>query len=81
MQPGVGGAVLCSQSLDKAKLVKRAGGGGKCTHPEPAAVEAEKDDGDEEKEKLINGPAKLRAHIRKQVPPEGRKILDKMEKP
>ena len=78
--PGVGEVVLCKQTFDKGKLVKMVSGKGSCTNPDVSAEDAEKDDDDEEVQKLMNDPSQLQQHIRKQLPPDAQKMLDKMGK-
>jgi hypothetical protein len=75
-------AVLCSHAYDKGKLVKMVGGKGSCVNPEPAAADKEKDDDDDaDVQNLINDPARLREHIRKNLDPDAQKMFDKMHKP
>lgn len=75
--PGVGEVVLCKQTFDKGKLVKMVSGKGSCTDPTAADKD---DDDDAEVEKLMGDPSKLRENIRKQLPPEGQRMLDQMNK-
>ncbi len=78
--PGAAEVVLCSKTVDDGTLVKMTGGSGECTNPEPKASNADKDD-DIDVQALINDPAKLRERIRKDLPPDAQKMLDKMNKP
>lgn len=65
---GVAEAVLCTHTFDKGKLVKMVGGKGSCLSTEVPAADAEKDDDDDvDVQNLVNDPAKLREHIRKQM--------------
>lgn len=81
--PGVGEVVLCTHTIDKGKLVKVVGGSGDCQDPtpKPSAADKEKDDDDVDVQSLINDPAKLREHIRKNLDPEAQKMFDRMNKP
>jgi hypothetical protein len=78
---GAGLVVLCSHVYDKGKLVKMVGGKGACVNPEPAAADKDKDDDEVDVQSLINDPAKLREHIRKNLDPEAQKMFDRMNKP
>jgi hypothetical protein len=73
-------AVLCRHNVDSGKLVKMVGGKGSCVDPQPSAADKEKDD-DVDVQTLINDPAKLREHIRKNLDPEAQKMFDQMHKP
>ncbi len=77
--PGVGAVVLCTQTFDKGKLVRVVGGSGSCTNPEVPAQDADKDD-DDDAEALANDPAKMLERMRKQLPPDAQRMLDKMNK-
>ena len=65
---GAADAVLCTQKFDKGKLVKMVGGKGNCTSTEVKADKDKDDDDDDvDVQNLVNDPAKLREHIRKQM--------------
>jgi hypothetical protein len=77
--PPGGETVLCTKSFDGGRLVKMIGGSGSCMNPEPPPEDADKDD--EDVQKLITDPNKLREHVRKDLPPDAQKMLDQMNKP
>lgn len=77
--PGAGEVVLCTNTFDGGRLVKMIGSSGSCLNPEPPPEDADKDD--EDVQKLITDPSKLREHIRKNLPPDAQKMLDQMNKP
>ncbi len=79
IEAGVEG-IVCSKTLDKGKLVKMIGGSGTCTDPTPVKESEKEDDDDAEIEKLMGDPSKLQEHIRKLLPPEGQRMLDRMGK-
>lgn len=85
VEAGVAEAVLCTHTFDKGKLVKMVGGKGSCTSTEVPAEKAgndkDDDDDDADVQNLVNDPAKLREHIRKQLDPDAQKMFDKMQKP
>jgi len=61
----------CTHTFDKGKLVKMVGGKGSCMStevpPEKADKDKDDDDDDIDVQNLVNDPAKLREHIRKQM--------------
>ena len=77
--PGEDAVLLCSKTYDKGRLVKVVGGSGNCINPVPAEEKADKDD-DVDVQQLIGNPAKLRGNVRDQLPPEARKMFDRMNK-
>jgi len=77
-------AVLCSHGFDGGKLVKMVGGKGICIDPQPPPADKEADkerDDDVGVQRLINDPAKLREHIRKNLDSEAQKMFDQLNKP
>jgi hypothetical protein len=68
---GATDAVLCTHTYDKGKLVKMVGGKGSCMStevpPEKADKDKDNDDDDIDVQNLVNDPAKLQEHIRKQM--------------
>jgi hypothetical protein len=77
---GIGAVVLCTHKVDKGRLVKVVGGSGDCTNPTPAPEATSKDD-EVDIEKLIRDPAKLREHVRQQLPPSAQKLFEQINKP
>jgi len=76
IEAGVEG-VVCAKTIERGKLVKMVGGSGSCTDPTPRDAAA-KDDDDDEVEKMMSNPGKMPDHMRSQLPPEARKMLEKM---
>jgi len=71
VEAGAADAVLCTHTFDKGKLVKMVGGKGSCMStevpPEKADKDKDDDDDDVDVQNLVNDPAKLQEHIRKQM--------------
>jgi hypothetical protein len=72
---------LCTKTFDEGRVVKMVSGHGDCVTPLPAdKADADDDDEDVDVQKLAD-PAQLRARVRKNLPPDAQRMLDRMNKP